>query len=122
MEKKIGIIRTRVKIDPNHTYAYLNSVGNGLNSNLSPIRIKPLCKVLIHETKGSENLNNIVVAMLLKHSGLIMAHLIKRTESEFIIKRYNPEILVTLPIGEIYKLYIVDDVLTEEEFNNCLIE
>ena len=88
MKEKLCAIKTRVALNPYNTYAYIETSGNGLNSELSPIRIKSLCKILIHEAKDCEHLNNIVVAMLLKQSGLIIAH-------RFILKMPKQEIFLS---------------------------
>lgn len=123
MKEKLCAFSTRVKLNPNNTYAYIETSGNGLNSELSPIRIKSLCKILIHEAKDCEHLNNIVVGLLMKNAnGLFICHLIKSEKHRLTLRTYNPEKTITVPVNKVQRIYSIDDSVLNEEFGFLFLE
>ena len=125
MKEKLCAIKTRVALNPFNTYAYINTFGRGLDSDNSPLRIKPLSKVLIHEININFkiNLHNAVVGLLMKNAnGLFICHLIKSEKHRLTLKTYNPEKTITVPVNKVQRIYSVDDSVLNEEFGFLFLE
>ena len=106
-------------LKPNTDYFIINLVGNCMNSNLSPIRIKDGDKILIRlipitEFEIIKNMGK-VVCFKLASGEIYTKQLVSYFCGCIVVKMFNPnETLFRIPIHEIKSLFVVDDVISPE--------
>ena len=109
------------KLNPKYNYWVINAVGNCLDSDSCPIRVRSGDKILIHQIPISEGdiLSNVgnVVCFMLKNGKMYMKQLVfwDGVSWGIRVKMFLPqEKVFFVPLDKIRALFVVDKALSQE--------
>lgn len=120
--KVLGVIPKDVfKLNPEHNYCIVNAVGNCLDHELSPIKIKDGDRLLIHQVSLDmfsllKTVRKVVCFMLNNGKCFVKQVVYYDVEANGVrVRMFNPEEhRFFIPVSEIKALFIVDKVLSAE--------
>jgi len=97
----------------------VRNIGDCMNSDLSPIRIKNNDRLVIHAIQKTEcdivsNINKVIVIMF-NNGDMYTKQLVCYDNDCIVVKLFNPcESLWRIPVSEIKSLFVVDCTLSPE--------
>ncbi|RHB34226.1 hypothetical protein DW888_13590 [Bacteroides nordii] len=122
--KVTGYIPVDMEKNPKYKYGVVNAVGDCLDSDLSPIRIKDGDRLVVHAIPLTEveimmNIEKIVCIMLKDGRAFIkQAIFYNAPRGILIVRLLNPiEHRFFVPVSDIKALFVVDMVIDKEYYN-----
>ena len=124
-----GYIPVNIELNPKYEYLAVNVVGNCLDSDLSPMRIKNGDRVVVHSVPVTEPeimkcIGKIVSFILTNGQSIIKQAVFYDDVNRTIIVRYlNPkDERFYIPINKIKEMFVVDKVLSCEYVEQNIIK